>query len=219
VTALVGARLTESSERIGFGGLNVAFDSGVLHPRQWTTMQAEWAAELARVLPAGPILELCSGAGHIGLLAAVLSGRRLVQVDFDRHACWFARLNAEAAGIGNRVDVRCGDVGTAVASHERFPLVIADPPYIPSGEVGVFPDDPPTAIDGGQDGFDLIRRCIGVARDHLAPEGACLLQVRGPSRVAALRQLLEGQSFEVRDHRVFDDERAVAMLNRKGGGA
>lgn len=217
--ALAGTRSTEDAESIDFGGLTVVFDKRVLRPRPWTTMQAEWAAELADIVPSGPILELCCGAGQIGLLAAALSRRPLVQVDSDEGACAFAERNAGAAGFGHRVDVRCGDVGATLTSGERFPLIIADPPYVPSGEVAVFADDPLTAIDGGRDGFDLIRRCIDVARDHLAPQGACLLQVRGPSQVAALRQLLEDQSLGVRDVRVFDEERAVALLDREDGEA
>jgi len=47
------------------------------------------------------------------------------------------------------VEVRCADLGSAVAEGERFPLVLADPPYVPSGEAGDFPDDPEVAIDGG----------------------------------------------------------------------
>ena len=86
------------TETMTFGPLVVAFDERVLRPRPWTLLQASWAAELAVGAPAGPILELCSGAGHIGQAAAVLSGRGLVQVDVDPHACALAEANAAAIG-------------------------------------------------------------------------------------------------------------------------
>src|SRR5947209_16993436 len=107
VTAVAGARSTDTLETADFGGLEVSFNGRVLRPRPWTVMQADWAVEVAGVVPAGPILELCCGAGHIGLLAAVRSGRRLVQVDRDRAACRVALLNAERTGIRTRVELRC----------------------------------------------------------------------------------------------------------------
>src|SRR5213078_2899209 len=103
-------------ERMGFGPLTVAFDGSVLRPRPWTVAQGEWAAELALspaaraapTAPPGSLLELCCGAGQIGLVAAVLSGRPLVQVDASETACRFARMNADAAGpdVAARVSVR-----------------------------------------------------------------------------------------------------------------
>jgi release factor glutamine methyltransferase len=178
-------------------------------------LQAEWAAEVAEALPAGPILELCSGAGHIGLLAAVLSGRRLVHVDSDPSACRFAQVNADMAGLGNEVEVRCADLASALGASERFPLIIADPPYLPSADVGRFPEDPQGAVDGGPDGLDVIRGCVDVASEHLADEGRCLLQIRGPSQLPALGSLAKAHSLRVRDARIFDDERAVALLGRE----
>ncbi|NLE98960.1 MAG: methyltransferase, partial [Propionibacterium sp.] len=66
---------------VDFDPLQIEYDERVLAPRPWTRMQSEWAAEIALRAPDGPVLELCSGAGHIGLEAARLSGRALVCVD------------------------------------------------------------------------------------------------------------------------------------------
>ena len=49
--------------------LEISYDQRVLEPRPWTAAQSRWASSLFRVLPPGPVLELCAGAGHIGLLA------------------------------------------------------------------------------------------------------------------------------------------------------
>jgi len=80
-----------------FDGLDTAYDDRVLEPRPWTVLQSAWAADLAAVVPDGPILELCSGAGHIGLAAAVRCGRDLVQIDANPVACLYAAANARAA--------------------------------------------------------------------------------------------------------------------------
>ena len=56
-------------QSVDFEGLRIEYDEHVLAPRPWTAAQSRWAAELIRVAPPGPVLEVCSGAGHIGLLA------------------------------------------------------------------------------------------------------------------------------------------------------
>lgn len=194
-----------------FGPLTVTYDERVLEPRPWTLAQARWAAELARSVPDGPVLELCSGAGHIGQAAAALTGRRLVQVDVDRHACDLAEANA-AVNLATAVEVRCADLDEAVAGGERFPIVLADPPYLPTDELDRFPADPALAIDGGPDGLALPRRCLVVSGRHVHPDGVVLLQALGQAQVDALRADVDAAGLQVEEVRVEDDRRAVALL-------
>jgi len=181
----VSTPVTEPKEH-DFEGLAIRYDGRVLAPRDWTAAQSHWAAELIRSAPPGPVLEVCAGAGQIGLLAVRLAPRPLVCVDADPVACEFLRANAEAAGIA--VDVREGRMDAALAPDERFPVVIADPPWVARPEVGRFPEDPVTAIDGGPDGLDLVRACLAVMEGHLAPGGSAVLQV-GPDQVAPVTAL------------------------------
>src|SRR5690606_15202713 len=119
-----------------------------------------------------PVLEVCSGAGHIGLLAVAGTKRMLVQVDADLHACVWASRNARAWGVAT--DIRHGPMSEAVMVDERFALILADPPYLPSTDVSRFPEDPLTAIDGGDDGLDLARECLDVIARHLQRSGVAL---------------------------------------------
>jgi len=180
----VGLR-RDHHRRTSFGGLEIVFDDGVLVPRSWTLAQSVWAQGLLRSAPDGPVLELCAGAGHIGLAAVLGTGRKIVQVDQDAAACDFARTNAATAVIES--DVRCGTLERSLHADERFVLVLADPPWVPSGRVAQFPDDPVAAIDGGVDGLDLARECLRVAAAHLAPGGHLLLQLGNLEQVTALR--------------------------------
>jgi methylase of polypeptide subunit release factors len=112
-----------------FGPITVAYGARVLVPRPWTLAQSEWAAELARHGDAGePLLELCAGAGHTGLAAAVLADRDLVQVELDPVAAGYAAANARHAGRHDRVEIRNQPLQTAVHPDETFHLMIADPP-------------------------------------------------------------------------------------------
>ena len=202
------------TNEVQMGPCTITYDGRVLTPRPWTLVQSNWAAELAPGLPASPILELCSGAGQIGLVAAVETGRALVQVDADFIACEFAQANARTAGIADRVEVRHSTVEDAVAPHERFGLVLADPPYVRSSEVSRWPADPRSAIDGGEDGLELARRCLEVAASALAPGGTALMQLRGRSQIDQIthefRHLLE--LIEIRE---VDPERAIGAWRPK----
>ncbi|WP_374454545.1 methyltransferase [Nocardioides sp.] len=175
------------TDRMSFGPLTIAFDERVLRPREWTAAQSSWAAELMTTAPPGPVLELCSGAGHIGLLAVLVSARPLVCVDASSVACDFARANAVAAGIADRVEVREGRLESALGDDELFPVVIADPPWVPAAETGRYPEDPLTAIDGGSDGLDVARACLAVIDRHLAPGGSAVLQLGTTAQVDLLK--------------------------------
>jgi HemK-like putative methylase len=162
---------------IPFGDLTIEYDDRVLQPRPWTAAQSRWAAALLVDAPPGPVLELCTGAGQIGLLAVLRSDRDLVMLDLSDAACELARRNADAAGLGGRVEIRQGRMQDVLATDERFAMVIADPPWVPTAAMGRFPEDPPLAIDGGADGLDLVRSCLAVIEGHLLAGGSAVLQV------------------------------------------
>lgn len=175
------------TDEMRFGSLTIAFDDRVLRPREWTLAQSEWAADLMVTAPGGTVLELCAGAGHIGLAAVATTGRRLVCVDASPVACDYARVNALAAQMADRVEVREGRLEEALAPDERFPVIIADPPWVPRDLTGQYPEDPLTAIDGGPDGLDVARACLEVIADHLAPGGCAVLQLGTEAQAEALR--------------------------------
>ena len=190
-----------------FGSLRIAFDDRVLRPRAWTADQSRWAAELLAVAPPGRVLELCTGAGQIGLLTVADSDRSLVCVDLSPVACDYARRNADAAEMADRVEVREGSMDVVLAADERFALVVADPPWVRRAEVGRYPEDPLLAIDGGDDGLDVARMCIEIARRHLDPGGILVLQIGTLEQVDALRGF--GGGLEIVD--VRECERGVLV--------
>ncbi len=189
-----------------FGHLDIGFDGRVLRPRPWTSSQAEWAADLVRDLdrPAH-VLELCAGAGHIGLLALGLAGapsisHRLVTVDVNPVACAHARRNAAEAGLGPVVDVREGRIGGALTGDERFDLVIADPPWVARAGTNRFPDDPVVAIDGGPDGLDIAWECIRVGETHLVTGGSMVLQLGSTEQVDLVQDRLPAMAPHLSAH-------------------
>jgi release factor glutamine methyltransferase len=198
------------------GTLDIAYDDRVLRPRPWTAAHAAWAAEVLEEAPPGPVLELFCGAGHIGLLSVLGSARRLVAVDLDPVACTYARANAAAAGLAELVEVRNADLAEALDTNERFPIVVADPPWVPSGRTGDYPEDPLTAIDGGPDGLALARSALEVARRHLVPDGVMLLQLGSLEQAAAVGSSA-GAGLVVEEVRQPDPTGVVACVRRTGG--
>ncbi len=203
--------------RLRFGPVDIDADASVLEPRPWTLGQSTWAAELAAGAPPGPMLELCCGAGQIGLAAARLSGRAIVQIDRDARACAWARHNARRHGIV--ADVRHAPLDAALRADERFAVIVADPPYLRSAEVPRYPDDPVLAIDGGADGLELAGQCIVLASRHARPGAPVLLQVRGPAQAEAVATLTATLGVRLVPERVrtWSAERAVVLLRARDG--
>jgi len=198
-----------------FGGREIGYDETVLTPRAWTQEQSWWARELLDDLPAGRVLEVCSGAGHIGLLAVAGTDRDLVQVDASAHACTWALKNSRAWGIDS--EIRLGSMLDVVEPDERFALIIADPPYLPTDGVTQFPEDPVTAIDGGRDGLDLARMCLEVVARHLGRGGVALLQLRDLEQGEQLTADAAARGLVIAEGRQFDAG-AVVLLRRSTEG-
>lgn len=200
-------------ESIDFGGMQIAFDERVLRPRTWTANQSRWAAELLPGLPEGDVLELCSGAGQIGLLAIAGCERRLVCVDVNPVAAEFGRANALQAGLQDRVAMREGLINEVLAPTERFPLIIADPPWVRRSETQRFPEDPLLAIDGGDDGLSVVRECVTAIAAHLADAGTALLQLGPGKQVEAVAGLLSDTRLVAVETREFGDRGVLLRID------
>lgn len=196
-----------------FGPLKITYSSRVLAPRPWTIAQSYWASEVAAWAPPGPILELHCGAGHIGLAAAHLSGRELVQIDCEPVACELARLNADRAGRGEQVEVRVATLPRGLLDDERFPIIIADPPYVPTAEVELHPCDPVGTIDGGSDGLDGARACLDLAARHLVDRGLFIIQLGTPEQAHMVATTATG--LEVVGTRCIDGAGVLLGLQRR----
>ena len=124
-----------------FYSLDFRVTPDVLIPRPETEHLVEAALEFAkqRGLKSARIVDLGCGSGCIGLsLLKNLPEARLLAVDRSPAALSFARKNAEALGVSDRVTFFEGDVSAqaardaalAVSGFEKFDLLLANPPYI-----------------------------------------------------------------------------------------
>jgi release factor glutamine methyltransferase len=151
--------------------------------------------------PAVPvrIADIGTGTGCIGLtLAAQLPAATVVATDVVPAALDLARRNAERLGVADRVEFRAGD-GLEPLGDERFDLLCSNPPYIADDAwADVAPNvrdyEPETALRGGADGLDVIRRLVAGAGSRLRPDGLLLLEVAdvGHERVLELIRAAPG---------------------------
>ena len=160
-----------------FWGRDFEVSPAVLIPRPETELLVE--ATLALPLPVtSRVLDVGTGSGCIAVtLAAERPGWRVSAVDRSPAALAVARSNIKCHQV--TVGAFLGDLTTAVKP--PWDLVVANLPYIPSAVIGGLSaevrHDPPTALDGGVDGLDLVRRLLVDLPRVLRPCGGAVLEL------------------------------------------
>jgi release factor glutamine methyltransferase len=153
-------------------------DPRVLVPRPETELMVE--AAIALLPPQGMLLDLCTGSGCIAIsIALARPDARVVATEISPEALAVARENATA--LGATVELLEGDLDAPVAAGERFDLILSNPPYVPSGEIeGLSREvrrEPRIALDGGNDGLNVIQRIVSCAPSRLRPGGLLLIEM------------------------------------------
>ena len=159
-----------------FCGLRIVVEPGVFVPRRRTEFLARQAIGLLRG-PRPVVVDLCCGSGAIGAaIAAAFADVELYAADVDPAAVRCARRNV-------RGEVYEGDLYAPLPAglRGRVDVLAANVPYVPSAAVGLMPPEarihePRTALDGGGDGLDILRRVAAGAADWLAPGGHLLVE-------------------------------------------
>jgi release factor glutamine methyltransferase len=144
---------------------------GVFQPRSDARLLAAAMRDLGLARGAR-VLELFAGSGAIAVAAAQEGAREVTVVDVSRRALVSAWLNARRNGA--RVRARRGDLFAPVRG-ERFELILANPPYVPSPGDRLPTSGAARAWEGGGDGRALIDRLCAEAPAHLTPGGTLLL--------------------------------------------
>ncbi len=180
-----------------FHGRTFTCDKRALVPRPETEQLVELALEIAKDKPTATILDIGTGSGVIALTIALeLPSATLHATDLSPDALDLAAENAARHALTARILFHQADL--LPPDGTRFDLIIANLPYIPAGEIAsLSPEvrhDPASALDGGADGLDLIRRLIDTAPGRLDPGGALLLEI-GSGQADAVNTLLSARKF------------------------
>ena len=123
--------------------------------------------------PGERVLEIGAGMGLTAILLA-RAGARVVATDVVPEAVAAIRANALMNGV--TVDARQGDAYEPVPG-ERFDLICANLPQMPTPPERERKDAVAAADNGGLDGWEIIDRVLDGARDHLAPRGRIVFSI------------------------------------------
>ena len=176
-------------------------DSRALIPRPETEELVEFALQMAPRRQGMRVLDMGCGSGIIGITLALELAKQqpeVVMADISEAALSLALENATA--LGARVKTYRSDLFTAwdtpaegaVQPPDLFNLVLANLPYVPEGEAvsAEVQHDPATALYGGPDGLDIVRRFVKDALSHLESGALVMLEV-GHDQGEATRALME----------------------------
>lgn len=173
--------------RRAFHELELAVDKRVLVPRPETESLVDAVLRFLKQpdAPPGPVLDLCTGSGAIALaIAHVLQKtgqpRQIVATDLSSEALQVAEQNR--AKLGLEVQLLQGDLWQPVAPDQQFAVIVSNPPYVLHRIVETLEPDvrewePLLALDGGEDGLDVLRRIAEQALSRLLPGGLLAVEL------------------------------------------
>lgn len=157
----------------------------------WFDGSGDPAALVADPLAVTSVLDLCTGGGSLAILSAyAFPNAEVTGVDLSDQALELAAENIEDHGMGDRIALLHGDL-FAPLDGATFDLIITNPPYVGREVMEALPaefrHEPAMALDGGEDGFDIVRRILAEAKAHLNPGGGILCEI------GTDRELLEAE--------------------------
>jgi release factor glutamine methyltransferase len=176
----------------GFYGREFAVNDKVLVPRPETEHLVEEALTHAReraalLLPKQfvTVLDVGVGSGAIACTIAAEVPQSFVEgTDNSNAALKVAEHNARRLNVSQRCKFFFGDLAAPVGERS-YDVVIANLPYIPTGDLPKAPDsagfEPEGALDGGADGLEQYRRFIPQAKRLVKPGGLVLLEAAPPT--------------------------------------
>jgi release factor glutamine methyltransferase len=178
-----------------FFGLDFRVTSDVLVPRPDTETLIVEAIEYLKSHSQPRVLDLGTGSGCIAITLAVNCRQaQITAVDLSATALAVAKQNSEKHSVTDRIRFLHGDLFAPLAADEQFDLIASNPPYITSAEIETLQPDvrlhePRSALDGGADGLDIIRRIVADAPRYLVPTGCLLIEI-ACEQADAVSQLL-----------------------------
>lgn len=167
---------------------------------------------------AAPRRLLDFGAGSGCLLLALLSeldNADGIGVDISPPAIAVAAANAVRLGLGHRARFLCSNWGRALAG--EFDLIIANPPYIDSGDMAALSPEitryePALALDAGTGGLDCYRALAPDLARLLAADGLAIIEIgQGQADAVAAIMVEHGLSEIQRRRDLAGIERCIVL--------
>ena len=157
-------------------------------------------------------MDLCCGSGIIGISLAYLCNwlhdnhreltYEIIAADYSEKALDVAEQNATL----HNVDLQFVHSDLLNDIHGKFDLIVCNPPYVRTTEIGVEDEwtlkEPRIALDGGMDGLYFYRRILATAKQYLHTNGMIIFEI-GYDQAAALEEIAITHGY--RDVKVYKD--------------
>ena len=183
-----------------FWSKNFFVDKNTLIPRPETELMVEKLVDIFKDKKLN-ILDVGTGTGCI--LLSLLSELKFSQglgVDISKKALQIAIKNSIKHKITNRAKFSRKSV-TEIFDY-KFDLIVSNPPYISKKDIKNLEDDvkkfePKLALDGGNDGLDVIKKVIYKSKSILKISGMLALEI-GNEQYKKVSKILSKNNFKTR---------------------
>ena len=185
-------------------------NSDVLIPRPDTEILVEQLINQIPVNSSKSILEIGTGSGCI--ILSVLAERKKCYakaLDISKKALKVAEYNAKIQHLRNRIEFIYSSIDKFY--HGKYDIIISNPPYIKSASIKNLDEDirfyePRIALDGGCDGYSLIREIIKKSSYLLKNGGKLFLEI-GFEQLYEVKKLLKKNNFYI--NKIVKDIRKI----------
>jgi len=193
-----------------FFSLSFQVTPDVLIPRPETELLVVRALDLAKSRSEPlRIADVGTGSGVLAVCCAKhLPTCSVVALDVSPAAIEIAKKNAAQHEVATQIEWVDSDLFAGRPAEAEFHLILSNPPYVTSAEMleleaGVRDYEPHLALDGGEQGTDIIERLIPQAAERLKPDGWLLIEV-SPTSVSCVEQLFASENRLVRHETIRD---------------
>jgi release factor glutamine methyltransferase len=172
-------------------------NSNTLIPRPETELLSEKVIEIFKNKKIF-ILDIGTGTGCILLsILSELKNSRGIGIDISKKAIDVARINTNKHNLSSRTKFYARQFSNIYGY--KFDLIVSNPPYIKNSDIKNLSDDikkfePKIALDGGNDGLDVITKVIYKSRTILKKLGTLALEI-GNGQHYKVSKILNDQGF------------------------
>ena len=157
------------------------------------------AAVISDNAPTPRILDLGTGTGCIiTALVKNIYGASGVGVDISRGAIHVAKRNIKNQGLTNRIKIIRGSFGNKNLTHEKFDVIVSNPPYIAYGDKRVDAGamhDPKRALYANNNGLAAYEQIAINAKNWLKTDGKIYLEI-GLGQQTSVKKIFQSAGWK-----------------------